>query len=139
MLESGEHCRYVTPEQRCSIEPQTGEDLTAEHSLCIWHQPFVVSGAEGEPVDGLFQHTPHQVFAHATVLVDPEFRVQVDTDAARGDLGDELGRILDIIIGTDMCLATAGRIDQQHGVWLWFIVHVKPSRTIITGLYSRGT
>jgi hypothetical protein len=98
-----------------------------------------VPGVEDEPVDGLFQYTPHQVFAHTTALVDPEFRVHVNTDAARGDLGDELGRILDVIIGTDMCLATASRIDQQHGVWLRFIVHVKPGRTIIAGLYSRDT
>jgi hypothetical protein len=68
-----------------------------------------------------------------------EFRVQVNTDTARGYLGYELRRILDIIIGADMCLATAGRIDQQHSVWLWFIVYVKPGRTIIAGLNSRGT
>ena len=139
MLNSNEHRRYVTPEQRCGIEPQTGEDFTAEHSLRIWHQPFVVPGAEDKPVDCLFQHTPHQIFAHATALVDLEFRVQVNTDAARGDLGDELRRILDIIIGADMCLATVGRIDEQYGVWLWFIVHVKSGRTIIAGLDSRGT
>jgi len=138
MLDGSEHCRYVTTEQRCGIEPQTGEDFTAEHSLRIWHQPFVVPGAEDEPVDCLFQHTPHQIFAHATALVDLEFRVQVNTDTARGDFCDELRRILDIIIGADMCLATAGRIDEQYSVWLWFIVHVKPSRTIITGLDTRG-
>jgi hypothetical protein len=65
--------------------------------------------------------------------------VQVNTDTARGNLGDELGRILDIIIGANMRLATAGWIDQQHGVWLWFIVHVKPGRTIIAALDTRGT
>jgi hypothetical protein len=138
MLDGSEHYCYVTPEQRCGIEPQTREDFTAEHSLRIWHQPFVVPGAEDEPVDSLFQNTPHQVFAHATALVDPEFRVHVNTDAARGDLSDELGRILNIIIGTDLCLATAGWIDQQHGVWLWFIVHVESGRTIIASLDSRG-
>jgi len=105
----------------------------------IWHQPFVAPGAEDEPVDGLFQHTPHQIFAYATALVDLEFRVQVNTDAARGDLGDALRRILDIIIGADMYLATAGRIDEQYGVWLWFIVYVKSDRTIIAGLDARGT
>jgi hypothetical protein len=38
-----------------------------------------------------------------------------------------------------MRLATAGRIDQQHGVWLWFIVHVKPGRAMIAALDARGT
>ena len=67
-----------------------------------------------------------------------QFRVQVNTDAARSDLCYELRRILNIIIGADMRLAAAGRIDQQHGVWLWFIVYIKPGRTIIAGLDSRG-
>ena len=76
------------------------------------------------------------------LLVQPSVRLQeapFNTDAACGDLCDELRRVLDVIIGTDMCLATAGRIDEQYGVWLWFIVHVKPSRTIIAGLDARGT
>jgi hypothetical protein len=44
-LDRGEHSRYVTPEQGYSIEPETGEDLTAEHSLRVWHQPFVLPSA----------------------------------------------------------------------------------------------
>ena len=64
--------------------------------------------------------------------------MQVNTDTARGDLRYELRSILDIIIGTDMRLATAGGIDQQHGVWLWFIVYVQPRRTIIAGRDARG-
>ena len=35
MLNSNEHRRYVTPEQGYGIEPETGEDLTAEHSLRV--------------------------------------------------------------------------------------------------------
>ena len=75
MVDSSEYRCYVTSEQRCSIEPQTREDFTAEHALRIWHQPFVLPGAQDEPVDFLFKHTPHQVFTHATALVDLEFRV----------------------------------------------------------------
>jgi hypothetical protein len=34
-LDRSEHSRYVTPEQGYGIEPETGEDLTAEHSLRV--------------------------------------------------------------------------------------------------------
>jgi len=92
LLNGREHSRDVTPEQSGGIEPQTREDFTAEDSMRIWHEPLVLPAASDEPVDCPFKDTPHQVFAHATALVDMQFRVQVNTDAAQSDLSYELRR-----------------------------------------------
>jgi hypothetical protein len=45
LLGGREHSRYVTPEQSGGIEPQTRENFTAEHSMRIWHEPFVLPAA----------------------------------------------------------------------------------------------
>jgi hypothetical protein len=69
ILDGSEHRRYVTLEQRCGIEPQTGEDFTAEHSLRLWHQPFVVPGAEDEPLKQFSFDSPWHCFITAFKFV----------------------------------------------------------------------
>ena len=101
LVQDGEDLCQVTGQKRGRIEPEAGEDRAAEDPIRRERHRLVSALAKDEPVDLPVEHAPDDVFADAIAAIDVSFSCEVVAGAAGGDLGDKLGRALDVIVFAD--------------------------------------
>src|SRR5215471_7584815 len=68
-LDRCQHTGHITPEQGRDIEPQTWKSLTAQETLRVRPQAFVLPITEHKPIHRPIEHAPHHVVAHTVASV----------------------------------------------------------------------
>src|SRR4051812_4085842 len=81
LLKDGQQARQLPGDERLGIDPQAGEDLTAEYPIRGLGQRDELILTTDEVIDFTVLHAPKDVFADAVAEVGPRFRVAVDTHA----------------------------------------------------------
>src|SRR5207247_694704 len=76
-LQLSQHAREVVGQQLRDVQPQPREDLALDHALGVRRDANVLTLAQPKPVNGLVEHSPDNVFAHAIAAIDAQFIVQI--------------------------------------------------------------
>jgi hypothetical protein len=104
--------------RRLRIEPEPGEDPGAVQPILIRPDRDEPPALVLEPSDGTVSKVEDQVFPGLPLLVVPELVVQVDRPRAQGDLDDQLGCPVGVVVLAVSRLAPVRFQDQQGRVRL---------------------
>jgi hypothetical protein len=107
-LDRGQHPCHIASEQGRDIQPQPGKCLTAQETLWIQRQAFILSMTQHKPIHGPIEHPPYHIFSHPTPPIHVQLRGEVKADTARRYLDYQLRCRLNIIVSANTCLTTAG-------------------------------